>query len=228
MFELLLDGVTLIPTTTISDGSNDNIKNTISNASLHYVNVKLVNLAGQSTFARSNPIMVDTSPPFCKFIECTDPQNTGLDRPTKYLGSNTTIGAYWDCEENLSDIQEYTVSIGTDSSDDSLFEETSMGLKSKIQVALNGNKEFEHGKTYSLNLKAWNSAGLWSNYSCSVRVILTPPDVSQTTRGNLYEDSSRVAGENVSITDQQGKVGVFWDSPNDDAEFYGMCLISLL
>ena len=223
VLQIFIDGLSLIPTKTLSDGSNATIQNTITNTSSYFMNVKLVNLAGQSTQARSNPVMIDNTPPLCTLIECTDPLNTGLDQPTKYLGSNTTIGAYWSCEENLSDIQEYVISIGTQSADDSLYEETSVKLQSKIQIKLKENKTFDDGKTYFVNLKVWNSAGLWGSYSCNSTVILTPPDVSNTVRGNLYTDSSRAVGGNVSITDQQDKIGIFWDSPNDDAEFYGKC-----
>ena len=221
VIEILIGGLSLTPTTTISNGSNAAIKNTITNSSSYYVNVKLVNLAGQSTLARSNPVMVDNTPPLCGLMKCTDPLNTGLDQPTEYLGSNTTIGAYWNCEENLSDIQKYVIGIGTSSADDTVYEYSSMGLQSKVNISLNGTDMFEDGKTYYVNLQVWNSAGIWSNYWCRSHVILTPPDVSQTSPGNLYTDPSGVVGWNVSIMGQQDRIGFFWDSPKDDTEYYG-------
>ena len=222
VIDIYIDGLSLIPTTS-SDGYNATVKNTISNSTSYYVTVKMVNQAGQSTFARSNPVMVDNTPPFCVQMECTDPLNSGPDQPTAYVGSNSTIGAYWDCEENLSEIQNYVISVGKNSTDDSLYSETNVYLKTNVRIELNYTT-FKHAETYFVNLKVLNTAGMENNYFCQSKVILTSPDVSKIKIEYLYSDLSRPLLDGIRFSTFQDRIGISWDSPIADTEFYGTLL----
>ncbi|KAK3094096.1 hypothetical protein FSP39_024081 [Pinctada imbricata] len=218
--KLTIDNLDLVPTIANTDGSNATALTEIRNSSSYYVNIKSVNLAGGAVIARSNPIMIDNTPPKCQQMVCTDPVNTGLDEPTDYLGSNGTVGAYWRCEDDVTEITSYVISVGIDYKDDSLFKETNIGLITKARIDLNESKVFEHGKTYFVNIKVQNSAGLSSNYSCSTTVYLLAPNVSATQSETLYTDPSQTSINDAYIIHQQDRVGMLWRSPYNDTEFY--------
>ncbi|KAK3092476.1 hypothetical protein FSP39_003379 [Pinctada imbricata] len=218
--KLTIENLNLLPTIATTNESYANVLTDISNSSSYYVNIKSVNLAGRAVIARSNPIMVDNTPPRCLQMVCTDPVNTGMDEPTDFLGSNKTVGAYWRCEDDTTEITSYVISVGIDSKDDTLFKETNIGLITKARIYLNESKTFEHDKTYFVNIKVQNSAGLSSNYSCSTTVYLLAPNVSATQSETLYTDPSQTSINDAYIIHQQDRVGMLWRSPYNDTEFY--------
>jgi len=56
--------------------------------------------------------MVDTTPPDLQYVRCVDPSNS-MDEPSNYQGTNSSMGAYWECSEDVGDIVEYVIQIGT-------------------------------------------------------------------------------------------------------------------
>lgn len=199
-----------------------------SNSSLgptktYYVNIKMKNFAGDESMATSNPIMIDKSPPVCEYIRCVDPKHS-KDEPTEYIGSDSMIGAYWSCTEDISQIKQYIVSVGTAPMKSDMYNETDFKLQTKIQLNLT-DTAFEHGKTYYLNLFVVNSADQSSNYSCHVHVELYPPDITKVTTQPMYSDkpstNSKESALNSSFTHFNDRVGVQWDNKQDNIAFYG-------
>ena len=189
------------------------------NSTTYYMNVKMVNFAGQETTVTSNGIIVDSTPPVCEYLRCTDPTHS-IDEPTKYLGSNNSIGAFWSCDEDISQIQKYVVSVGTSKGASDMFAETSFGIDTKIALNLSEGTFFQHNKKYYVTLEVVNVAGQSSTYSCSMSTQLYPPLVNETSvslmfRGTLAPDSA------VYLMDDDDRTGVAWSSKHDDAEFYG-------
>ncbi|KAK3085116.1 hypothetical protein FSP39_024684 [Pinctada imbricata] len=190
----------------------------IGNTTTYYMNVKMVNYAGQETTVRSNGIMVDSTPPVCDYMRCTDPTHS-IDEQTKYLGSNNTIGAFWSCDEDISQIQKYVLSVGTFKGGNDTFAETSFGIDTKVAFNLSDGTFFQHNKRYYVNLKAINVAGQSSTYSCDMLVQLIPPSINETVAepmfgGRLSSDQS------VYLMEDDENVGVAWSSKVDDTEFY--------
>ncbi|KAJ8312545.1 hypothetical protein KUTeg_009918 [Tegillarca granosa] len=213
-----------IDITGLSLKSTDMTSNTsIDSAKTYYVNVKMKNFAGEESMAISNPIMIDKSPPVCEYIRCVDPRHS-KDEPTEYIGSDSMLGAYWSCTEDISEIKQYIVSVGTAPFKSDMYNETDFKLQTRIQLNLT-DSTFEHGNTYYLNLFVVNSADQRSNYSCHVHVELYPPDITHVTTQPMYSDkptaNSKEAALNSSLTHFNDRVGVHWNNKQDNIAFYG-------
>jgi hypothetical protein len=110
IIDLLIGNLSLIPATV--DNSHGESGGNQLNATTYYLNIKAVNFAGQETLVQSKGIMVDTTPPDLQYVRCVDPSNS-MDEPTNYQGTNSSMGAYWECSEDVGDIVEYVIQIGT-------------------------------------------------------------------------------------------------------------------
>ncbi|KAH3823849.1 hypothetical protein DPMN_125672 [Dreissena polymorpha] len=191
------------------------------NSTAYYLNAKLVNFAGEETIVFSNGIQIDTSPPYCNNVTCTDPENSE-DQPTEFTGSSSTIGAYWDCADQTSQIVKYNVQIINKESGAIIMDYVDVGLKTKAKFNLQ-NDTFEHKKLYEVRVSALNSAGLASISACSVQVILFPPDVSNIISGPLFANRTNIADDEEPYwTESQSQIGIQWQGGTPDIEFYGM------
>lgn len=110
IIDLLIGNLSLIPATV--DNSHGESGGNQLIATTYYLNIKSVNFAGQETLVQSKGIMVDTTPPDLQYVRCVDPSNS-MDEPTSYQGTNSSMGAYWECSEDVGDIVEYVIQIGT-------------------------------------------------------------------------------------------------------------------
>lgn len=230
-FELIpikLFNLNLIPTVVSNDGSNESIPTEIKNMTEYYLNVRAVNFAGQSVVTSSNPVVIDTTPPLCEYIYCVDPATTGMDTPTNTLGSNKSIGAYWSCDDNISGIEKASIKVGTGKfdtgakEDENLYEEKyiwSSPALSKIRIDLDDGISFDDRRTYFVNLKIYNFAGLSSVYSCNVSTMLTKPDVTNVSASTLYA-AGNGTGTGVVFVDDLDRIGMEWESNNHDVKYY--------
>ncbi|WAQ98208.1 hypothetical protein MAR_022581 [Mya arenaria] len=189
------------------------------NSTSYYINAKLVNFAGEETTAFSNAIQIDTTPPQCFYVECTDP-NYNVDQPTKYLGSSSAIGAFWNCTEKESLIVRHKVEIVDITNGDIVMNSTDVGLKTRVRFDL-ANDTFEDGSDYEVLVTVINSAGLTLKTSCKVQVNLYPPDVSAVVSEPLYTDwTTHSEMEMPYWTDSQTNIGIQWSGGTSDTEFY--------
>ncbi|XP_061168901.1 uncharacterized protein LOC133178169 [Saccostrea echinata] len=222
---LTLDNLDLKTTIVSNDGLNASVKTEIVNMTEYYVNVKMVNFAGQAVSTITNPVIVDKTPPVCEYIRCLDPDVTGMDAPTDKLGSNKTIGAYWLCEDNISGIKKAYVKVGTETTDsghredENMASEKDIGAVSKIKISLDDNVYFEDRKTYFVNLVIFNGAGLSTVYSCNVSTILTPPDVSDVD-SNILLSSERDQTTGTVFADSLDRFGISWNNRGNDTDYY--------
>ena len=190
------------------------------NSTAYYINAKLINFAGQETYAFSNGIQIDTSPPVCYYVKCTDP-TFNIDQPTKYLGSSSSIGAYWNCTEKESQIVEHKVEVVHKQSGIIVFNKTSVGLSTKHQIFLD-NGTLEDMNDYQLSVYILNTADLVTTGSCSVRVNLFPPDVSNVDSEVLFTDGTEPSSANAPYwASSQTTIGMQWNGGTEDTEFYG-------
>ena len=193
------------------------------NSTAYYINAKLINFAGQETYAFSNGIQIDTTSPVCYYVKCTDP-NFSIDQPTHYLGSSSSIGAYWNCTESESQIVDHKVEVVHIQSGIVVLNKTSVGLGTKYHVLLD-NGTLDDMNDYQLNVYVSNTAGLITTGSCSVRVNLYPPDVSNVDSDVLFTDGSTPSSPNAPYwASSQTAIGMQWNGGTTNTEFYGNCM----
>ncbi|XP_061188852.1 uncharacterized protein LOC133197029 [Saccostrea echinata] len=222
---LTLENLDLKSTILSNDGLNASVQTEIVNMTEYYVNVKMVNFAGQPVSTITNPVIVDITPPVCEYIRCLDPDVTGMSTPTDKLGSNKTIGAYWLCEDNISGIKKFIVKVGTENSakgnkeDENMIPQKPIGTVSKIRLDLDDDVFFENKKTYYVNLIVINGANLSTVYSCSVSTMLTPPDVSDVDSKMM--NSAMIDEETGTVfMDSLDRFGVKWNNRKNDTKYY--------
>lgn len=220
-----LENLELIPTNVSNDGLNATVVTKIKNMTEYYVNVKVVNFAGQSVMITTNPVVIDTTPPVCEYVNCLDPVITGMDMPTDKLGSNRTIGAYWLCDDNVSGIKKIYIKVGTkkydagNKEDENMYAKTEVKSGSKIRIDLADNVYFEDRKTYFVNLLIYNGAGVPAMFDCNVSTLLTPPDVSNVD-SRLLHSSERDIETGTDFVDSLDRFGISWNNHNNDTRFY--------
>jgi hypothetical protein len=222
-FELIsLDVKGLDMKSTSAGDSCNNITSDIQcNSTAYYMNVKVVNYAGLETLAYSNAIQIDLTPPECDYVKCLDPDYS-KDEPTQHLGSSSTIGAYWNCSEDISQIEKYIVRIFNSGNNETVMNSTSVHLKTKTAFRLE-NDTFRDGENYVVEVTTVNTAGLSVTKSCKVQVSLFPPDISGAATAPLYTKASSVSADEDAPywTTSQTEIGIEWKGGNSKIEYYG-------
>lgn len=227
MLQINIQNLNLMPTVLSNDGLNSTMQTEILSILQYYVNVKMINFAGQSVTSSTNPVIIDITPPVCEYIQCLDPVFTGMETPTQTLGSNKTIGAYWSCIDNISGIKNIYVKVGTEKDnkgskkDDNKYEQKEIGHVSKVRIDLDDNIYFDDRTTYFVNILVYNGAGLSAVYSCNVSTILSPPDVS-TTDSQIMHSLEFDNQTGVVFMGSLDRFGVKWNTKRYiyDAELY--------
>ncbi|XP_048251916.1 uncharacterized protein LOC124135018 [Haliotis rufescens] len=174
------------------------------NAPTYFVSVKAVNFADQSTVVMSNAFQVDITPPKFQYMMCVDPQHS-LDEPIDFIGSNNSVGAFWECSEDVSEIAEYTLQIGRTKGGHDVLNATSVGLKRKVGLTLE-HATMDDGKTYYVTVTAINSAGLSTKMGCNVTVMMGAPAVSSVYTQSLF--TSGYTMHAVALTPSQHRIGI--------------------
>ncbi|OWF48074.1 Delta-like protein 1 [Mizuhopecten yessoensis] len=222
LMKIEITGLNLLPTIVSSKNASENGYQ-IEESHTYYVTIEAVNFAGQSSFSRSNGIMIDTTPAVCEYVLCLDPYNS-LEEPTLYIGTNNSVAAYWSCSDAESEVYSYSIGVGTSQNTSDLYNMTIVGLATKSQIHLEDGKLFIHGDTYYFNVWAYNGAGSPGKFSCKFTVELFPPDVENVTTKSLFEyhptDENVDQFVNVSFTEFDDSVGVAWDSKEKIADIY--------
>lgn len=225
IIKIKLDGLNLTPTILSNERLNANVHTEIQNMTQYYVNVQMVNLAGQPVTSITNPVVIDLTPPVCEYVECVDPVFTGMDTSTQTLGSNKTVGAYWSCDDNISGIKRIFIKVGTgkedigNREDENKFAQKYIGSVSKVRIDLDDNIYFDDRTTYFVNILMYNGAGLSAVYSCNVTTILSPPNVSsidlEIMHSAVYKNETSVV-----LMDSQTRFGLKWNNKQNDTVFY--------
>jgi hypothetical protein len=220
LISLDLEGLDM-KSSSIDDPCNNVTSDLQCNSTAFYLNVKLVNYAGLESFAYSNAVQIDITPPECDYVKCIDPDYS-KDEPTQYLGSSSTIGAYWNCSEDISQIESYIVRVFDSSNNETVMNSTSVGLKTKKAFRLQ-NGTFRDGKNYVVEVTTINTAGLSITKSCKVQVSLFPPDTSGATTAPLYTNVSYVSADEDTPywTTTQTEIGIEWQGGDSEVEYYG-------
>ncbi|XP_071094116.1 uncharacterized protein [Haliotis cracherodii] len=205
VLSLELMNLTLDHSEKLSDNINTNSSKLMDfKAPTYYISVKAVNFANQSTVVTSNAFQVDITPPEFQYMMCVDPQHS-LDEPTDFIGSNNSVGAFWECSEDVSEIAEYTLQIGRTKGGHDVLNATSVGLKRKVGLTLE-HATMDDGKTYYVTVTAINSAGLSTQTVCNVTIMMGAPAVSSVYTQSLF--TSGYTKHAVSLTPSQHSIGI--------------------
>ena len=143
----------------------------------YYLDVRVVDHSGLETSVKSVGLVVDTSPPEFKSVRCFNPEFS-KDVEVALLGNNHTVGVTWEVSEDISDVTEVKVSLGTKPGLDDVIEKVTLSQKQDHYVFTDLSSLLKEDSMYYITLEAQNEAGLiseaWSNFT----VHTSPPDMS--------------------------------------------------
>ncbi|XP_061178132.1 uncharacterized protein LOC133186814 [Saccostrea echinata] len=185
----------------------------------YFVTAKIVNQAGLQVLLHSPAITIDTTPPEFVKMECVDPDHS-MTEPANYQSSLKSLGAFWECNEDVGQIIRYVISVGVSMNDTNVLNETNIGLNTTFRADdLEGM--LQNFTTYFISVHAYNSAGLHAKEFCNITVDLHAPDISKTDTAVLFKSPSIIsAPPNITFLSSQNNIGVQWNPHTTDAEFY--------
>ena len=201
------------------DTSNGSSALDTFNSPAYYINVKVVNFAGAETIRSSPAITIDDTPPHFTTIGCVDPDHS-MTEPDVYQSTTSAVGAYWDCEEDISQIERYHIMVGTTLGGDDVVQATDVQLKTKVRID-NLEGKLTDGQMYFITVSATNSAGLKSFSTCNITLDVHAPDVTGATTKNIFSTTVPDAPANTAYLTSGDRIGVQWDPKSGQAEFYG-------
>ncbi|WAR31796.1 hypothetical protein MAR_034338, partial [Mya arenaria] len=164
---------------------------------------------GPSKFAifTSKSIKVDQTPPSLRrgryIIEGIDDCATDLD----FISWTDEISACWSgvFSEQQSDIQNYSVALGTSPNVDDVYASQNIGLKTNISI---GNLTLEHAVRYYFSVTAVNTAGLHTSVSSDGFIVDTAPP----SKGVVF---NTITHKNVAYQSSVTSVGFSWHGFQD-------------
>ena len=108
------DAVKSNPSSNSNTTGNSSESNTLDSFKLpmYYLDIKTVSHSGLEAHSKSSALTVDSTPPSVVNLQCTDP-SYAEDEPVDYIGTNETVGVQWDVSEDISDVTEQWISLGT-------------------------------------------------------------------------------------------------------------------
>ena len=186
---------------------------------VYFINVKVVNFAGEYAIASSEAISIDTTPPAFSSIHCVDPDHS-IDQPAKFQSPVSKVGAFWECEEDASQIEQYFLQVGSSYGESDILNRTSVKLKTKVIQGLN-DTVLKPNETYYITVTAINTAKLESSVTCDITIDTKHPDVSTFTANSLGGGTLPDGPPNVSFMESSENVGVTWQPGGYNAEYYG-------
>ena len=142
------------------------------------------------------------------------------------LGNNHTVGVTWEVSEDISDVTEVTVSLGTRPGLDDVIEKVTLDQKQDHYVFTNLSSLLKEDGVYYITIEAQNEAGLvsdaWSNFT----VHTSPPDLSvvRLSVGNVTTVS--VGGVRLGLMENTENLQLDLDidpalADDMDIEYYG-------
>ncbi|XP_013394005.1 uncharacterized protein LOC106161555, partial [Lingula anatina] len=215
---VLLKNLTLAPE---REKNSDDINqdSATPNAAVYFMIIKTINHAGLETTVSSQGITIDTTPPNCTLIHCLDPSYS-MEEPVEYVGTNESIGAYWDCEEDISDIIGYDVALGTTPGHDNIISFYSVGLNNRV-ILNNFTQPLQQYGTYYVSVRAKNAAGQSTMATCYVAIDTEVPSIAglkDTVKPPGVSPLPNIPG--VYATDNSHETALEWAKGSETVEYY--------
>lgn len=200
--------------------ANKNDNDTFFDAQTYFLIIKAINFAGYSVTTTSNGITIDTTPPVLKLIYCFDPKYSDTE-PSEYVGSTESVGAYWEFDEDASEITMYEAGVGTAAGLDNIHIYIPLHLTQKC-IFHNFSLPLVDKQMVYVNVRATNAASLQTVKHCTLIVDLTVPDVkgmSSVTEGTV---SLPELPKGVNAAENRHQTGIKWSPGPKNVEYYGM------
>jgi hypothetical protein len=177
----------------------------------YYFVLKLTNAAGGESISVSDGVVIDTTGADCLAVYQVDP-SWSLTEPALYQGTNTSIAAFWQCDDNISSIVQYWWAIGTNKTLQDIQDYTAIGLVTEI---LRNGLSLRQKATYYVSIRIENGAGLYSLWhGDGITVDVEPPEVSNVTIEIMFSEKwlNHSATERTTSGD---RLGIKWSSIAD-------------
>lgn len=188
----------------------------------YFLDVRVTDHSGRVTEVKSSGVVVDTSPPVINYIRCFDPTFFG-DIAISYLGNNYTVGASWEASEDISDISEVKVSLGTQPGLDDVVQQILIEHQTEY-IFTNFSSPLEETGVYFITVEAINAAGLstqaWRNFT----VDTVPPDMSGVTPEQPNVTSVNFSGVEMGMMESTDQLQIDLNFPSTaavDVQYYG-------
>nr|KAG5704401.1 hypothetical protein BaRGS_031107 [Batillaria attramentaria] len=166
----------------------------------YYLDVRVVDHSGLMTDVKSVGLFVDSSPPLICFVRCFDPEYSP-DEAVLFLGNNHTVGVQWDVSEDVSEIIEVSLRLGTQPLLGDISAPVYLKQAEKDYIFKHLSPLLQEDETYYVTLEVKNEAGMtsraWSNFT----VHTVPPDMSAVSVSLPNITVMSVGGVDVGILD---------------------------
>ena len=181
---------------------------------VYYFVVRAVDVIGHSVTNVSNGIVIDVTPPVCGRVVQVDP-SWSVTQNAPYQSTNSSIAAYWECNDNISGIAEYQWAISSNRDNDLPDKQpfVSVGMETNVQL---NNLTLEQKHTYFVIVRIFNRAGLGSLwYGPGITVDVEPPDVTNASIKILW--STNLNGTTrANVTSNNRQLGIQWSGLADN------------
>ncbi|KAL3857351.1 hypothetical protein ACJMK2_012027 [Sinanodonta woodiana] len=192
----------------------------ILHANSYFINVRILNFAGLATNVNSKAVIIDDTPPIATYVICADPIHN-QDEPSVFQGTNSSMAAFWDFHDDISQIMGYTVSIGSRKGSDDIVSNMALGLRKSV-VIHNLTDYLRDNETYFITVTATNEAKLKTSASCNITIDLNVPDVAGSGAVSLFSIDVTDGPPNVTFLESSESIGVDWKNDDPDVEFFEM------
>ena len=188
----------------------------------YYFVLKLMNAAGGESVSVSNGVVIDTTGANCSAVHQVDP-SWSLTEPALYQGTNTSIAAFWQCNDNISGIVQYSWAIGTNKTSHDIQHYTAIGLASSM---LRDGLSLSQKTTYYVSIRIENGAQLYSTWhGDGITVDVEAPEISNITVAIMFSEKW-LNHSNTERTSSGDRLGIKWSTIADvDVGEIGMILL---
>ena len=189
----------------------------------YYLDVRVTDHSGRATDVKSAGLVVDTSPPVVSYVRCFDPTRSN-GGAISFLGNNRTVGVQWLASEDISDVVEVRISLGTQAGLDDVVPQMRTNKTQIEHIFAAFKTPLEEGGVYYVTVEALNEAGLtsqaWSNFT----VHTIPPDMSAVTLQQSGVTAVTYSGVELGLMENTDRLEISLDlaAGGTDVEYYGM------
>lgn len=166
----------------------------------YYLDVRIVDHSGLDTTVKSPGLVIDSSPPYFRSLSCFNPEFS-KDVVIDLLGNNNTVGVTWEVAEDISDITELKVGLGTKPGLDNLVAMVAVDSKQIQYVFADLFHLLRDNVTYYVTARAQNQAGLTGQASTNVTVMTSPPDVTAVALSMPNVTTVTIGGAEVGLVE---------------------------
>lgn len=239
VFSISIDSLHLIAAnevinTSVKDNSTHNT--TAAEMSLfrlptYFLDIRVIDHSGLTQEVKSAGIIIDTSPPVINFFRCFDPMYS-YEESIIFLGNNNSVGVTWDASEDISNVAEVWVCVGTQPGLGDIAPKLLMNRSADRHVFENMHGSLNEGEQYFATLEIKNEAGLSAQAQVNFTVHTVLPDLSALTLSPANATILSFSGQQVALVSDTKNLELnlqagLGPDTSTDVEFYGQLFVPL-